>query len=158
MRFNMNRTRRLTVILFIELSYLTWNVLVDLLFTSLGKTLYYNWYEMYNFLFTNCYLLCIAHVLKLILLSIFIYLFVFAIEKFQCGGFLRYTGVWLITRCGSLMAKGYDLGDWAICLIALVLYGVIARVVAFFCLVISQKKWFRMWYYFHCDPSVHYKS
>jgi len=43
------------------------------------------------------------------------------------------------------MNSGYNVRDWPICLIALVLYGIIARVVAFFCLVITQKKWFGIW-------------
>ncbi|CAL0326793.1 unnamed protein product [Lupinus luteus] len=63
-----------------------------------------------------------------------------ALEAFIIANAERYTGVWLITRCGSLMSTGYDVSDWPICLIILILYGILARVVAFFCLVISQKK------------------
>ncbi|XP_019444322.1 PREDICTED: putative white-brown complex homolog protein 30 [Lupinus angustifolius] len=63
-----------------------------------------------------------------------------ALEAFIIANAERYTGVWLITRCGSLMSTGYDVSDWPICLIILILYGILARIVAFFCLVISQKK------------------
>jgi len=59
--------------------------------------------------------------------------------------FLRYTGVWLITRCSSLMNSGYDLNDWLMCLLVLILNGIIARIVAFICLVMSQKRWFGMY-------------
>jgi hypothetical protein len=58
--------------------------------------------------------------------------------------FLRYTGVWLITRCSSLMNSGYDVNQWHISLLVLILNGIIARIVAFFGLVMSQKRWFSM--------------
>lgn len=54
--------------------------------------------------------------------------------------FSRYSGVWLITRCGSLMKSGYDLHDWGLCLFILILTGIVSRVIAFFCMVIFQKK------------------
>ncbi|RDX94785.1 putative white-brown complex-like protein 30, partial [Mucuna pruriens] len=63
-----------------------------------------------------------------------------ALEAFIIANAERYTGVWLITRCSSLMNSGYNVSDWPICLVVLILYGVVARVVAFFCLVITQKK------------------
>ncbi|XP_061368742.1 putative white-brown complex homolog protein 30 [Gastrolobium bilobum] len=63
-----------------------------------------------------------------------------ALEAFIIANAERYTGVWLITRCSSLMNNGYDVSDWPICLIVLILYGIIARVVAYFCLVITLKK------------------
>ncbi|XP_061345734.1 putative white-brown complex homolog protein 30 [Gastrolobium bilobum] len=63
-----------------------------------------------------------------------------ALEAFVIANAERYTGVWLITRCGSLMSSGYNLSEWPICLVALILYGIVARFVAFFCLVISQNK------------------
>ncbi|XP_027936130.1 putative white-brown complex homolog protein 30 [Vigna unguiculata] len=63
-----------------------------------------------------------------------------ALEAFIIANAERYTGVWLITRCSSLMNNGYNVGDWPICLLALFFYGIIARVVAFFCLIITQKK------------------
>ncbi|KAJ7975044.1 ABC transporter G family member [Quillaja saponaria] len=52
----------------------------------------------------------------------------------------RYYGVWLITRCGSLLRMGYNLHDWGLCLGILILMGVISRAIAFFCLVTFQRK------------------
>nr|KYP53068.1 ABC transporter G family member 28 [Cajanus cajan] len=52
----------------------------------------------------------------------------------------RYQGVWLITRCGSLLKSGYNLHDWSLCISILILMGVIGRVVAFFCMVTFRKK------------------
>ncbi|KAK7345545.1 hypothetical protein VNO77_16150 [Canavalia gladiata] len=63
-----------------------------------------------------------------------------ALEAFIIANAERYTGVWLITRCSSLRNDGYNVNDWPICLIALIFYGIVARAVAFFCLVITQKK------------------
>ncbi|KAK2454993.1 putative white-brown complex protein [Trifolium repens] len=63
-----------------------------------------------------------------------------ALEAFIIANAERYTGVWLITRCSSLMNSGYNVGDWPICLVVLILYGIVARIVAFICLMITQKK------------------
>ncbi|KAL2323214.1 hypothetical protein Fmac_027593 [Flemingia macrophylla] len=63
-----------------------------------------------------------------------------ALEAFIIANAERYTGVWLITRCSSLMNNGYNVSDWPLCLVVLIFYGIIARVVAFFCLVVTQKK------------------
>ncbi|XP_027363099.1 putative white-brown complex homolog protein 30 [Abrus precatorius] len=63
-----------------------------------------------------------------------------ALEAFIIANAERYTGVWLITRCSSLMNSGYNVNDWSICLVALIIYGILARVVAFVCLVMTQKK------------------
>ncbi|THG15975.1 hypothetical protein TEA_029934 [Camellia sinensis var. sinensis] len=63
-----------------------------------------------------------------------------ALEAFVIANAERYSGVWLITRCGSLMQSGYDLNNWTHCLIYLVLTGVVCRIIAFFCLVTFQKK------------------
>ncbi|KAG4908110.1 hypothetical protein JHK84_056635 [Glycine max] len=52
----------------------------------------------------------------------------------------RYQGVWLITRCGSLLKSGYNLHDWSLCISILILMGVIARAIAFFCMVTFRKK------------------
>ncbi|KAI3981701.1 hypothetical protein MKX01_020644 [Papaver californicum] len=52
----------------------------------------------------------------------------------------RYSGVWLITRCGSLTKSGYDLHDWGLCIAILLLWGVVSRLIAFFCLVTFLKK------------------
>nr|XP_012570327.1 putative white-brown complex homolog protein 30 isoform X2 [Cicer arietinum] len=63
-----------------------------------------------------------------------------ALEAFIIANAERYTGVWLITRCSSLMNSGYNVSDWPICLAVLIFYGIVARVVAFICLIITQKK------------------
>ncbi|KAK7285030.1 hypothetical protein RJT34_19787 [Clitoria ternatea] len=63
-----------------------------------------------------------------------------ALEAFIIANAERYTGVWLITRCSSLMDNNYDVTEWPISLAALILMGIFARIVAFFCLIISQKK------------------
>ncbi|GMP84976.1 hypothetical protein CsSME_00038301 [Camellia sinensis var. sinensis] len=58
-----------------------------------------------------------------------------ALEAFVIANAERYSGVWLITRCGSLMQSGYGLNNWTRCLIYLVLTGVVCQIIAFFCLV-----------------------
>ncbi|KAJ8438441.1 hypothetical protein Cgig2_004551 [Carnegiea gigantea] len=63
-----------------------------------------------------------------------------ALEAFVISNARKYTGVWLITRCGSMMQSGYSLNDWARCLIYLVVCGVVSRCVAFFFMLIFQKK------------------
>uniref|UniRef100_A0A5B7B0A7 ABC transporter domain-containing protein n=1 Tax=Davidia involucrata TaxID=16924 RepID=A0A5B7B0A7_DAVIN len=63
-----------------------------------------------------------------------------ALEAFVIANAERYSGVWLVTRCGSLMKYNYKLNDWIPCLIYLVLSGIASRGVAFFCLVTFQKK------------------
>lgn len=52
----------------------------------------------------------------------------------------RYQGVWLISRCGSLLKSSYNLHDWSLCVSILILIGVIGRAIAFFCMVTFQKK------------------
>ncbi|CAN1837361.1 ABC transporter G family member 28 [Linum perenne] len=62
------------------------------------------------------------------------------LEAFVIANAKRYDGVWLITRCGSLMENGYDLNHWNRCLILLGLTGLGSRVVAFIVLVTWQKR------------------
>ncbi|PON68005.1 Phosphonate C-P lyase system [Trema orientale] len=63
-----------------------------------------------------------------------------ALEAFVIANAERYYGVWLITRCGSLLRSGYSLHDWTLCILVLVLIGIVSRVLAFFCMVTFQKK------------------
>ncbi|KAH8512925.1 hypothetical protein H0E87_006287 [Populus deltoides] len=63
-----------------------------------------------------------------------------ALEAFVISNAKRYYGVWLITRCGSLMESGYDLGHWYRSLILLVLTGIVSRVAAFFILITVNRK------------------
>ncbi|KAM7526196.1 hypothetical protein LguiA_016098 [Lonicera macranthoides] len=58
-----------------------------------------------------------------------------ALEAFIIANAKRYSGVWLITRCGSLMKYGYDMRDWNICLVKLVLTGVGSRILAYIYLI-----------------------
>ncbi|WOL17336.1 hypothetical protein Cni_G26127 [Canna indica] len=62
-----------------------------------------------------------------------------ALEAFVIANAERYSGVWLITRCGSLVNNDYDLGDWSLCIVILVLYGIVFRAIAFFCMITFQK-------------------
>lgn len=63
-----------------------------------------------------------------------------ALEAFVIATAERYYGVWLITRCGSLLKSGYSLHDWALCISVLILIGIISRAIAFFCMVTFQRK------------------
>ncbi|KAJ4844073.1 hypothetical protein Tsubulata_044710 [Turnera subulata] len=74
------------------------------------------------------------------------------LEAFVIPRAERYYGVWLITRCGSLLKSGYDLHLWGLCIFILILIGVLSRVEAFFDMAIFQKKWARnlILYSFHC--------
>ncbi|VFQ96995.1 unnamed protein product [Cuscuta campestris] len=40
-----------------------------------------------------------------------------ALEAFVTANAQRFSGVWLITRCGALMKLGYDVHDWTRCLL-----------------------------------------
>ncbi|GLT92355.1 hypothetical protein SLE2022_101950 [Rubroshorea leprosula] len=63
-----------------------------------------------------------------------------ALEAFVIANAKRYSGVWLITRCSSLMESGYDLKNWNICLVILILNGIVSRLIAYIALVTVQKK------------------
>ncbi|XVE68841.1 hypothetical protein DITRI_Ditri09bG0102200 [Diplodiscus trichospermus] len=54
-----------------------------------------------------------------------------ALEAFVIANAERYYGVWLITRCGALLKNGYNLHDWALCIIILILTGAVSRFIAF---------------------------
>ncbi|GMJ12090.1 non-intrinsic ABC protein 12 [Hibiscus trionum] len=57
------------------------------------------------------------------------------LEAFVIANAERYSGVWILTRCKSLESGGYNLHDWSLCLIVLIVNGVIARIVALIILV-----------------------
>ncbi|XP_042047086.1 ABC transporter G family member 28-like [Salvia splendens] len=63
-----------------------------------------------------------------------------ALEAFLLTNAERYSGVWLIQRCGAIKQRGYDLEDYYPCLAYLIATGIISRGVAFFCLITFQKK------------------
>ncbi|KAL8501364.1 hypothetical protein ACS0TY_020781 [Phlomoides rotata] len=63
-----------------------------------------------------------------------------ALEAFLLTNAERYSGVWLIQRCGALKQRGYDLKHYYPCIAYLVATGMFSRGLAFFCLVTFQKK------------------
>nr|AIU41653.1 ABC transporter family protein [Hevea brasiliensis] len=63
-----------------------------------------------------------------------------ALEAFVIANAERYYGVWLITRCGSLLKTGYNLHHWGLCVFILILIGMVTRFVAFFGMVTFKKK------------------
>lgn len=64
----------------------------------------------------------------------------YALEAFVIANAERYSGVWLITRCGSLYQYGYDVHDWYLCIIILLVSGLVFRIIAFICMVAFKKK------------------
>ncbi|XP_062221516.1 ABC transporter G family member 28-like isoform X2 [Phragmites australis] len=62
-----------------------------------------------------------------------------ALEAFVIANAHNYSGVWLITRCGSLIRSGYNIEHKALCIVVLVANGLLFRCVAFFCMVTFQK-------------------
>ncbi|KAL3618520.1 ABC transporter G member 28 [Castilleja foliolosa] len=63
-----------------------------------------------------------------------------ALEAFLLTNAERYSGVWLIQRCGALRQRGYHLNHYYPCLAFLLATGIASRALAFFCLVTFQKK------------------
>ncbi|KAM3341173.1 putative white-brown complex protein 30 [Capsicum galapagoense] len=62
-----------------------------------------------------------------------------AMEAFVVASAQRYSGVWLITRCGKLLELGFDVHNWTYSLILLALTGVVSRLIAYVCLVCKKK-------------------
>lgn len=63
-----------------------------------------------------------------------------ALEAFVVSNAKRYSGVWLITRCGSLYQRGYDIKQFGWCLGYLMATGLISRAFAFFYMITFMKK------------------
>ncbi|XP_064935039.1 ABC transporter G family member 28-like isoform X1 [Musa acuminata AAA Group] len=63
-----------------------------------------------------------------------------ALEAFVIVNAERYSGVWLITRCGLLAKFHYDINHWALSIAVLFVYGFVFRCIAFICMVILNKK------------------
>ncbi|KAF8080024.1 hypothetical protein N665_0980s0008 [Sinapis alba] len=63
-----------------------------------------------------------------------------ALQAFVIGNAQKYYGVWMITRCGLLMKSGYDINEWNLCIMILLLIGVATRMIAFVGMVILQKR------------------
>ncbi|KAG8091729.1 hypothetical protein GUJ93_ZPchr0012g20518 [Zizania palustris] len=53
-----------------------------------------------------------------------------ALEAFIIAGAKKYSGVWLITRCGALLKGHYDINDFGLCIAIIMLMGVLFRLVA----------------------------
>ncbi|CAI9273407.1 unnamed protein product [Lactuca saligna] len=62
-----------------------------------------------------------------------------ALEAFVIANANRYSGVWLITRCGALLRFGYNVHDWGLCIFVLIMIGVLSRISAFFGMLIVHK-------------------
>lgn len=63
-----------------------------------------------------------------------------ALEAFVVSNAERFSGVWLITRCGVLDTLGYDIRDWGRCIGYLILAGVVSRAVAFAGMIAFKKR------------------
>ncbi|KAL2896651.1 ABC transporter G family member 24 [Bienertia sinuspersici] len=63
-----------------------------------------------------------------------------ALEALVIANAKRYYGVWLINRCGVLDKLGYNLHAWRDCILILIAYGAVSRVIAFISLLIIRKK------------------
>ncbi|XP_021732341.1 ABC transporter G family member 28-like [Chenopodium quinoa] len=63
-----------------------------------------------------------------------------ALEAFVIANAQRYSGVWLVTRCGALYAKGYDVNNWELALCVLIATGIISRIIAFNFMILLQRK------------------
>ncbi|RID56695.1 hypothetical protein BRARA_F00123, partial [Brassica rapa] len=63
-----------------------------------------------------------------------------ALQAFVIGNAQKYYGVWMITRCGSLMKSGYDINEWNLCIMILILIGGVTRMIAFVGMIILQKR------------------
>ncbi|XP_074286785.1 ABC transporter G family member 24-like isoform X2 [Silene latifolia] len=63
-----------------------------------------------------------------------------ALEALVIANARRYYGVWLINRCGALAKLGYSVHYWRYCIIVLIIYGVVSRVVAFIGLLVIRRK------------------
>ncbi|KAL9230494.1 hypothetical protein vseg_005836 [Gypsophila vaccaria] len=63
-----------------------------------------------------------------------------ALEALVISNARRYYGVWLINRCGALAKLGYSVHYWRYCIVILIIYGVVSRVIAFIGLLVIRRK------------------
>ncbi|KAJ0242323.1 hypothetical protein HA466_0208040 [Hirschfeldia incana] len=63
-----------------------------------------------------------------------------ALQALVIGNAQKYSGVWMITRCGALLKGGYDINEWNLCIMILLLIGVATRMISFVGMVILQKR------------------
>ncbi|KAH9617007.1 hypothetical protein KSS87_018261 [Heliosperma pusillum] len=64
-----------------------------------------------------------------------------ALEALVIANAKRYYGVWLINRCGALAKLNYSLHHWKYCIMILIIYGAVSRVIAFIGLLVIRRKW-----------------
>ncbi|GAA0138342.1 ATP-binding cassette [Lithospermum erythrorhizon] len=63
-----------------------------------------------------------------------------ALEAFVIANAQRFSGVWLISRCGTMMEYGYNVNNFFRCLGFLLITGIASRLVAFICLITVAKR------------------
>ncbi|XP_072955114.1 ABC transporter G family member 28-like [Typha angustifolia] len=63
-----------------------------------------------------------------------------AVEAFIIITAKRYSGVWMITRCGVLLKSRFNINDWGLSIAVLFIYGAVFRFIAFICLLKLTKK------------------
>ncbi|XP_051132346.1 putative white-brown complex homolog protein 30 [Andrographis paniculata] len=63
-----------------------------------------------------------------------------ALQAFLTANAQRFSGVWLITRCAELNDLGYNVHNWTLCLVSLIVSGILCRILAFVCLILFGKK------------------
>ncbi|GAB4854972.1 ABC transporter G member 24, variant 2 [Ancistrocladus abbreviatus] len=63
-----------------------------------------------------------------------------ALEAFVVSNAKRYYGVWLMSRCGVLHKLGYSLHAWGYCVLIVLAFGVVSRILAFIGMVTLKKK------------------
>ncbi|XP_074276383.1 ABC transporter G family member 24-like isoform X2 [Silene latifolia] len=63
-----------------------------------------------------------------------------ALEALVIANARRYYGVWLINRCGALAKLNYSLHHWKYCIMILIIYGAVSRVIAFIGLLVIRRK------------------
>lgn len=62
------------------------------------------------------------------------------LEAYVVANAKRYSGVWMISRCGILLRKGYRVDYWVRCISVLIGFGALARMIAFSCLIFLNRK------------------
>ncbi|KAH7441774.1 hypothetical protein KP509_03G054000 [Ceratopteris richardii] len=63
-----------------------------------------------------------------------------SLEAYVVSNAKMYSGVWLITRCVTLYAAGYNLNHWILCLCVLFIMGFVTRCISLLCLMLCNRK------------------
>ncbi|XP_021744131.1 ABC transporter G family member 24-like [Chenopodium quinoa] len=98
--------------------------------------------QLFSVLFPVCLTLIASQSLKNEALKGIAYLCYpkWTLEALVIANARRYYGVWLINRCGILVKLGYNLHAWQECILILIAFGFVSRVIAFISLLIIRKK------------------